>query len=184
MKKVLLLVAVVVLSANTALAQNARVGLFRDLTGTDCTSDDVAPGLLNIFAVVIMTAGNSACEFQATMPACMIGASFLADGKPWPITLGDSQAGVSVAYGLCDPAPTHVLTLQFFVAGLTSPCCIYPVTPHPFAGIPGEVVVEDCTNLVIADGQSGVVNSMLGCECADIVAAHHSSWGQIKALYR
>jgi hypothetical protein len=94
----------------------------------------------------------------------MHGATYLSDANPFPVTLGNSQTGVSIGYGACLSGPIHVQTIHFFASGTTSDCCQYSVRPHP-ASASGLVEVVDCDfNLLNGEGGYGVVNAQ-GCDC-------------------
>ncbi|UCH84511.1 MAG: hypothetical protein JSW50_02120 [Candidatus Latescibacterota bacterium] len=180
MKKALLLTLVLVVSASMAFAQAGSVGLFADPGGVNCNVTDI-PGLLPIFAVHVYHAGATACQFSAPVPACMIAAIWLSDTAVFPVTVGNSQTGVAIGYGLCQGAPTHVLTINVFAQGLSAPCCVYPVLPDP--NVPsGQVEVVDCNNsLLQATGGVAIINSTPNCNCD--VPTEDTTWGKVKSLY-
>jgi hypothetical protein len=179
---------VLVLGATVVFAQDGgRIGLFADQAGTNCAIVDAAPGLLPVYVVHIMTGGATACQYAAPKPPCFT-ATYLADTNVFGVTVGNSQTGVSIGYGLCKNAPILLQTISFLAAGTSSTCCIYPVACDPLsttgACALGKLDVVDCSeNFVLAAGQSGVVNSTVDCTCTMIVPERDSSWGQIKALY-
>ena len=185
MKKVLLLTVVLMLSATMAFAQAGRIGLFADPSGAveSCAISDAAPGLLSIYVVHIATTGATASQFEAPMPACMVGASYLSDGAPFAVTIGNSQTGVAIGYGACLSEPIHCLTINVFAGGTSTPCCIYEVIGDDDTAS-GQIEVVDCDeNLIYGIGQSGVINATAACACVDIVADQESSWGKIKSLF-
>jgi len=180
MKKVVFLTVALVFAASMAFAQAGSVGIFGDAAGTDCNVADVAPGLLNIYAVHVNTVAI-ASQFAAPTPACMVGATWLSDTAVWPVTVGNSQTGVAVGYGSCQAGNVHVLTLNYFASGTTLPCCYFPVVPHPFAET-GQVEVVDCTDaLLTASGGTGIINSDSSCLCN--VPTEETTWGKVKTLY-
>jgi hypothetical protein len=142
---------------------------------------DYIPGILNIYVVHVWHSGVTAVDFSAPSPPCNL-AIYLADVPIWPITLGNSQTGVVVGLGSCYPAPTHVLTMQFFAQGLTPPCCKYKVLPDP--AVPsGQIEVIDCTaNLLFATGGTAIINP--GPDCGCDVPVQETTWGKLKAMYR
>ncbi|UCG53142.1 MAG: hypothetical protein JSW58_06210, partial [Candidatus Latescibacterota bacterium] len=98
-----------------------------------------------------------------------------------PVTIGNSQTGVSIGYGGCVGAPTNVLDISLFCQGLTGTCCYYTVIPDDDAPS-GEIEVVDCSNaLLYATGGTGIINSNATCFCD--VPAEESTWGKIKVLY-
>jgi hypothetical protein len=176
---------VLMLGASLALAQETRIGIFKDNAGTICAVVDSAAGLLPVYVVQIGATGATGAQYKATKPACMT-ATYLSDTNPFGVVIGNSQTGTAVAYGSCLAGDIHVQTINFFASGTTPVCCIYPLSCDPAAGNP------DCTLGTMTDCnfvkstivlQSGVVNSTAACTCAMIVPAQESSWGQIKALY-
>jgi hypothetical protein len=181
MKRVLIITFVMVLGATLALAQPGRVALFGDPGGTTCAISS-GTGLVSVYVFHIGTQGATGCQYSAPKPDCVNG-SWLADTNVFPVTLGNSQIGVSIGYGVCRQEPIHVQTISLFVTVATPPCCIYPVLPDPSADPPGIYMVDCDENLLNPAGQSGVVNETNDCLCADIIPVRETSWGHIKALY-
>jgi hypothetical protein len=163
--------------------EGGEIGVFPDVVGADCNILDLAPGLLSVH--VIHYPGDNgavASEFAAPMPACMTLAFWLSD-TTFGITPGNSQVGISIGYGNCYTQPIHILTINYFVQGMSEPCCHYPVVAHPQFGAINAV---DCNNqLIPAAGITNTVNGDATCPCPipDTVPVHESTWGQVKALY-
>ena len=134
MKPILLAAVLTALLPGILLAQAGVVCLFADPDGVDCGLRDDAPGLMQVYVLHLYSGGATAIEFSAPMPPCMLGATWISDTATFPITLGDSQTGVSVAYGSCLGVFIHALTINYAVAGLTSADCAYPVLPNPNSG--------------------------------------------------
>lgn len=146
-----------------AFAQSGAVCLFSDVDGTQCDFQDAAPGAVFFYVFHTQTPGATAVQFAAPFPSCMTGVSFLGDVNAFPVTVGDSQDGVSIAYGGCFSGPIHVLTITGFGNGLTAADCLYPVMP-----IPGEAGVRmvDCDSRNLpATGGVAYINSMIPCSC-------------------
>ena len=158
------------------------VGLFADPNGLNCNILDEQQGTLSIYVVHLNTLGATGLQFAAPMPPCMTGATWVNDVPNYPVTVGNSQTGVSVGYGACLTAPIHVLTIEYLAAGLSEVCCQYPVIAAP--GVPsGKIEVSDCNyNVVYAHGGTSVVNPDDTCECGSI-KIHETTWGRVKALY-
>jgi len=181
MKKTLLFTLVLMLSASMAFAQGGSIGVFSDAAGTSCNLIDGAAGLLSFYVVHTLTPGASASQFIAPAPACMLGASYLSDTAPFSVTIGNSQNGVAIGYGACLAAPIHILTINFFGGGLTTPCCYYGVFPDPLVAA-GQIEVVDCAeNLLFATGGEGVINPDATCQCD--VPVYDTTWGQIKSIF-
>ena len=178
MKRVVFLMVAALMAASLAFAQGGSIGIFKDMAGTNCNLDDKVPGLTPYYVVHVNTPAATACEFYAPKPTCLT-AMYLSDTGVFPVTVGSSQAGVSIGYGTCRSAPIHVLTLNFFTQGTTGACCRYSVLPHPITGGPWMV---DCGNTQrMATGGQGLVNANSTCMCD--VPAEDTTWGQVKSLY-
>jgi hypothetical protein len=157
------------------------VGIFTDAGGADCNAYDIAPAMLIFYVVHVRHVGATEAYFSAPQPTCFSTAVHLADTPVFPITVGNSQTGVRVSYGSCRSAPVHVLTIAYFVQGLTQSCCYYPILPHP--GI-GEILVNGCggTGGHVATGGEAIINPTAHCMCDTPVK--DITWGGIKALYQ
>ena len=188
-KTMLLLGIGMLFATGQALSQVGTLGLYTDPAGTDCRLTDTSAGALRVYVVHDATQGASGVSFSAPTPACMIGATWVGDDRPYPVTLGSSQGGVSIGYGRCETGPTHVFTVIYFTAGTSSNCCLYPVLDNPIFPS-GRIEVTNCDtrDLHIVYGTIGVVSTVNGdATCACIVRStasrHESSWGRVKTLY-
>ncbi|MEJ2721943.1 MAG: hypothetical protein P8181_12520 [bacterium] len=134
-----------------------------------------------VLAGDVGTSGAQASEFSAPVPSCFTG-TWLSDTVVFPVTIGNSQNGVSIGYGQCTPGPIHVLTINFFCQGTTSNCCYYRIKPHPDRET-GTVGVVDCSDdLLTAKGGSGIVNPTDDCRCGELT--RDSTWGKVKATFK
>jgi hypothetical protein len=160
--------ALLSLCVGAAFGQAGTIGIFSDQTGTNCFIEDKTPGLLTLYVVHVATDGATACQYVAAKPSCFT-ATYLSDTNPFPVTIGNSQTGVSVGYGTCRVGTIHVQTISYFAQGTTPPCCTYQVSCDPLGGsgscAAGKVDVVDCDfNLVYGEGGSAVINEE-GCDC-------------------
>jgi len=145
-------------------AQVPKVGVYADMQGVNCNIMDSAPGLLPVYCVISNTPGVTAVQFAAPKPSCMT-STYLSDTNVFPVTVGNSQTGVSVGIGTCRNAPVHVLTISYFAMGTTPPCCEYPTIPDPLAPS-GEIEFVDCSfSLMLGAGVTSTVNGNSGCPC-------------------
>jgi len=160
-------------------AFGGHIGVYADTRGTNCNLIDT-PGLKTFHVVHINVATATACQFATPMPSCMTGATWLSDTAVFPVTVGNSQDGVSVGYGECLFGPIHVLSTNYFMPGTIHTCCEFPVVQHPDRTL---VEAVDCTsNLVAAIGAtSQVATGACGC---GTVAVHETTWGRVKAMYK
>jgi hypothetical protein len=192
-------VLALVLFASPVFGQAGSVGIYAAPDGYDCNLTDVAPGLATYYFVHWhFLEGATACQFWAPMPWCMNGAVYLSDTQVFAVTIGNSQTGVSIGYGACLASPIHVLSINFFVQGLSTSCCCYYVYGHPNSDS-GEVEIVDCNNqLITASGYLGVINSEPTCLCGilkgespsvslscinDPIPVEESTWGKLKSMY-
>ncbi len=141
---------------------------------------DDTPGLLSIYIVYVQPwpPGVTGVEFSAPKPACFTG-TYLSDVKPFPVTLGGSQAGVSIGFGTCRQAPVHVLTVNYYALGTTPADCQYRTLAHPLTG---QVSIVDCAdNLLFLSSGGNYINPPEG-DC-DTVPVTMSTWGSVKSLF-
>jgi hypothetical protein len=122
--------------------QYARVDLWADPYGTTCGILDQGVGLKQIYVVVSESSGITATQFSAPKPTCFP-ATYLSDSQVFPVTIGNSQTGVSIGFGQCKTSRVHCLTMNYFTTGTTEGCCPYQVKPHPYAEA-GQVEFVDC----------------------------------------
>jgi hypothetical protein len=117
---------------------------------------DTIPQFRQIF-VLISTTGATGAEFSAPLPNCVTGATYLSDEPVFPIVIGNSQTGVSIAFGSCRSGDAvHVLTINYMMAGLTETCCHYRVLPLPNSRFPGQITLSDC-DFEAQTGQGGAL---------------------------
>ncbi len=183
MKKVLLLVLPLLLCAAAAFGQAGSVGIFADPQGVGCALGDPAAAVTSYYVVHVYASGVTAAQFSAPKPACFT-AAYLSDTAIYPVTIGNSQVGISMGYGACLSSPIHVLTINYLTAGTTPPCCEYPVLPDPNASPAPGIWTVDCDfNVLAAGGRAGVINMTPDCMCVGATPVEDSTWGRVKALY-
>jgi hypothetical protein len=156
------------------------IGIFADIGAADCNAYDIAPAVLKFYVVHVRNLAADAAWFSAPQPSCFSSAVHLSDTPVFPVTNGSSQTGVEVHYGSCRVSSTHLLTIEYFVQGLTGSCCYYPVGPHPDHG---DIMVKNCgAELNVATGGEAIINPTAECTCSTPV--QETTWGRIKAMYR
>jgi len=154
-----------------------------DVQGLNRFFFDTSPGLMTVYIVLadIPDVGAMACQFSAPKPACF-DATYLTDSTVFPVTLGDSQTGVSIGFGQCLQVPIHVLTITYFGSGLTGECCYYWVYPHP-GGVSGQVELVNCNqDLMFGDGGAAIINPNAS-DCMETNTVESTRWGKVKSLY-
>jgi hypothetical protein len=94
----------------------------------------------------------------------MVGATWLDDTNPFPVTVGNSQTGVGIGYGTCLSGPIHILSVNYVVSGTTTADCRYRALP-PSGTF--DIEVLDCSNdFWFGNGGSTYINSNLPCDCS------------------
>ena len=200
MARSLLLCACIIFGATGAYAQAGYIGIFSDPGGTDCGLVDAAPGLAIAYVVHVNTPGATASQFRVASGDgfdCL----WLGENSPFPIVIGNSQDGISIAYGACLASPIHILSINYFCQGLSETCSWLYICPDPLAPT-GLIEVVDCNQQkLIASGGVLWVNPdwvTCGCwinasgskspsaspVCTPPVPVEPSTWGAVKSLYR
>jgi len=185
MKRSLLIAVCLVFTASMVFAQPpGSIGLFVDPNASVCDVYDQVPGLVTIYVFHMYTPGATASQFMVDHVSWGAGTlTYLGETSPYGVIIGNSQTGISIAYGACVPSPNVLLTINYFGSGLTPPCSYIQVMPDP-AAIPREIWVVDCQtppNKAIATGGDVVVNPDPSCFCN--VPVEETTWGRVKALY-
>ncbi|MFQ5511348.1 MAG: hypothetical protein ACE5EO_05815 [Candidatus Krumholzibacteriia bacterium] len=176
-----LLLGLTICSPRISFGQAGAIGTYADPGGIECNVTDNVPGLMPVYVVHTIAPGATASQFAAPMPACMLGAVYLSDSQVFPVTIGNSQDGVAIGYGVCLASPIHVLTINYFGNGGTTTCCMYAVVPDPNAPS-GRIEVVDCGGpLAFGTGLVHPVNADANCNCQPAVL--ETTWGRLKSLY-
>jgi hypothetical protein len=149
-----------------------------DPTRYDRMICDVTPGPLYIYLICAWPTGSTAVEFSAPKPSCFTGV-YLGDTPVFPVTIGNSQYGVSVGFGACRTPPVHVLTMMYYGYGTTPADCVYETIEHP---VVGWVSIVDCNfNQFQASRGGNFVNPPeAGC---GTIPVETMTWGQVKSLF-
>ena len=200
MTRPLLAVACVIFAATGASAQAGYIGIFSDPGGTDCGLVDAAPGLAIAYVVHVNTPGATASQFRVASGDgfdCI----WLGDQSLFPIIIGNSIDGISIAYGSCLSSPIHILSINYFCSGLSATCSWLHICPDPLAPT-GFIEVVDCNQqkLIASGGVLWVNPDWITCGCwinasaskspsaspvcTPPVPVRQSTWGAVKSLYR
>lgn len=163
MKRLAALVVLIACCPTLVLAQAGAICIYADAAATNCNPVDNVPGLFQLYVIHDQTPGATAAQFAAPMPACMVGATWLSDTPAFPVAIGDSQNGISIAYGACLAGPVNILAINYFGQGTTLPDCAYSVVNDPAETL---IKVVDCAATeLFATGGTTYLNSSLACEC-------------------
>jgi hypothetical protein len=181
MKKALLLTVAIMCAATVAFGQAGTIGLYADAAGADCHIPDTVAGLYTVYAVHTNTAGATASQWAAPLPSCYLGI-WLSDTPVYAVTIGNSQSGVAIGYGVCLAGPIHVLSISLFNQALTGSCCAWTVIPDP--NVPsGQIEVVDCVNaLLYGTGFTSYINGNIN-DCPCTVGTEETTWGAVKSIY-
>jgi hypothetical protein len=180
-----ILIAILLVVPAAAMAQHGVIGLFADETATSCEMVDNGQGILDIYVMHTLVAGSTASEFMV-QPSAGFTAMHIGDTTPY-LYIGNSQTGISVAYGECLTAPIHIMTITYLFDGTSSACGYLEVVADPNAvPVPG-IYMTDCVlpvpNKFSPQGGKLFVNGDGSCPCMSPVPTEESTWGQIKAMY-
>jgi hypothetical protein len=148
----------------SAAGFGGAVGIFHDASAWDCAVHD-REGLVPVYVVHTGSDGTAGSKFAAPLPSCWQGAVHLFDDVQTPVSIGDSQSGIEIAYGRCVEGAIHILTIWVVSPGTTEDCCPYSILPHP-AAASGEVESIDCTGeYEYAGANDAVVSTSNFCGC-------------------
>ncbi len=166
MRSMIVCLVLVVVSALPSPAQIPKVSLYADPVGVECNIADESPGTIRLYVVVTDAPGGvTAVRFAAPVPESMTGVSWSSDELVFPVTLGNSQEGITVGTGYCAETPLHVLTINYVGQGLSGTCRHYAVLPDPYEP-EGEIVVVDCDFEMVMGGTLDLtVNGDVSCPC-------------------
>jgi hypothetical protein len=207
-------VALVVLLALNApgVAGVGWLSVYPNQSGTCGSLVDNTAGLLTFYVVHTSDFGINPPPAEATASrfklvyddGTFLGGTFLSETTGSLASFGASDTGITVCYGSCLQSPITVLTVNFFVVGLTPPCSFIQVVGHPDAAS-GVVEVVDCSDAIHAVGNGvAIVNEDASCPACTVdpgiaaaeetvsgtfplcetIATEPSTWGKIKALYQ
>ena len=182
MKKLLLLSLGILLCASIAYGQAGYIGLFSDPAYTTCSFVDAGAALVPIYVVHKVTPGATAVQFVVT-PGGGFNCTYTGEIIAVPVSIGNTQAGLSASYGGCLPSDILIATVNYFCMG-TSPACASLTVEPDLAAPSGTIEVIDCS-FVKLEGNGSVfyMNPDGSCDCGEIVPTQETSWGQIKSLY-
>jgi hypothetical protein len=163
MGRSLALALILAVWAGLASAQVPTVAIFNDSLGVDCNLSQTSPGVFKAYVVLTSTTvGVTGVQFAAPKPSCLTG-SYLVDLTRFPVTIGNSQTGISIGFGGCLSGRIHVLTILYLTDATTPACCAYPVLPDPVEGIVG---YTDCSfELFAGEGWVSTINGDASCPC-------------------
>ena len=180
MKKLPLLVVCCLFFAVGARGQTQRIELCIELNSYWCEYVDNQAALVPVYAVHLYSPGAIASRWMiAESPG--FNCSYVGELIESATYVGDTQTGISVAYGLCLTGTFLVATVNYFCEGLNPACQYLEVVPD--LGAPSGVIeVVDCSFVTVA-GTGGVLifNNDGSCPC--FRPTKTTSWGMVKSLF-
>ena len=126
-------------------ALGGSIGIYADADGTDPTLVDTG-GMVTFYVVHKVTQGAMASAYRIEAPA---GWTLIAADAQFPVSLGDINDGISIAYGECLTGTIHVMTLTYQSPGNSASGTKFKVLPH--SGWPENVRVVDCNQNTLDD---------------------------------
>lgn len=187
MKKIVMFCVWVLLCAGTSYGQAGYIGLYSDISGTECTTADI-PGPCYVYVIHKNASGVTSSRFMIQdigLNSTIFLNEVFSPGRLWT---GSLHSGVVVSYGACFSSDVLLATMEYLCQGTADPCATTRVLPDP-AAPSGTIEVEDCgfpPNTLVANASILTWNDTGNCipGCGQVVPAQDTSWGQVKALYR
>jgi hypothetical protein len=128
---------------------NGEIGVFSDAAGTNPNIVDTG-GDVTLYVVHTVEGGAAASAFRIEAPT---GWTLVVDPPEveFPLSIGDIDDGISVAYGGCETGAIHVMTLTYHSPGTTPAGATFKVLPN--LQWPDHVQMVDCSdNLLNSEG--------------------------------
>ena len=173
MKRSVLIVLALMLTASMAFAQNGSIMAFSDPGASSCNFTD-GGSLVQVYVFHMYSPGATASEWMIETP----GWTHLGDQADFDLVIGTSISGVSLAYEACLVGNFKLMTINFF--GSAAPvCALVSIVAAPSKA--GVRAVDCAENSVLIPGGQGRVNPDGTCQCSTPVGT--STWGAIKAQY-
>ena len=185
MKRGLLLMVIVLLSASVAFAQlpGGAVGVYADELGTSCNFVD-GP-LFTFYMYHLSSPGATAVEFQLDITGVPVG-MHLGDVTPFLLKQGAFADGTSIAYQACLSNNVYLGAANYISAGPAPVCLAIHIIAHPIPSVSGATtpLAYSCASeFMETSGSMGTFNNDGSCLCTGSTPVNESSWGQIKSLY-
>lgn len=180
MTRALAIYVFVMLSAGTAIGQSDVIALYSDQVYSNCTMVDSSPKMVSVYVVHENTSGVTASQFRVSTGSGA-GLSYIGETSPHATRLGDTQSGLSVAYGGCQYSTVLIAAISYFATGASATCSSIRVVAD-FNAPTGKIEVVDCSHFK-SEGIGGklVINPDGSCDCGPDTRL--TNWGKIKEQY-
>ncbi|HET6349520.1 MAG TPA: hypothetical protein VFH88_10610 [Candidatus Krumholzibacteria bacterium] len=168
-----------VLLASPAHANGGAMFLATEADGGVCDFVVPGPALVYVYLVHQLAPGDgvTASRFRVQPPATW---AFLSINTTLPY-IGSPDSDLSIDYTVCQQSSFTIGYLLYFETGATASCTDMYVLPSV---VETNLLALDCSYQQIPMlGYGAVINPTGDC-CCNCIAAHETTWGQVKALYR
>jgi hypothetical protein len=162
----------------------------------ECLLFNDVPGVRTVYVRSTFNSGSTASRFKVTLGAGVT-LTYLSEVHPFAMTVGNTQAGISVCYGDCVWGDLLLATIDYMAYGTGPNCGEILVVPHPDSqaveildcdGSPRAAWIRDvaipspgnfcsCPSPHLSAGNP----KLFDCTPTPIEA---TTWGAVKALYR
>jgi hypothetical protein len=122
------------------------IGVYMDETGTSPSVVDNGESV-EMYVVHKVDQGATACAFRIEAPA---GWTLVSAQSEFPVSVGDIEDGISIAYGQCLNGAIRVMTLTYSAPGNSATDARFRVLPN--SQWPEHVQVVDCSQNLVEDG--------------------------------
>lgn len=179
MTRVFLMFVLFLFWAGSACGQADVIALYSDQSYTDCSLTDGGAGSVIVYVVHESRSGSMASQFSL-QAGSGVGLAYVNESSPF-MFIGDTQSGITIAYGGCRSSQELIATITYFTTGASTTCSSIRVLPDP-SSLTGTIEVLDCMNSR-SEGLGGklVINPDGSCGCGP--SSELTSWGKIKDLY-
>ena len=123
------------------------IGIYMNVDDTSPTVVDNGD-MVEMYVIHKVDQGVTACAFRVEAPA---GWTLVAAQSEFPVSVGDIEDGISVAYGQCLTGSIHVMTLTYNAPGNSATDARFRVLPN--SQWPEHIQVVDCGQNLVEDGR-------------------------------
>ena len=123
------------------------IGIYMDMSGTSPVVVDNG-ATVEMYVVHKVDQGATACAFRVEAPT---GWTLVSAQSEFPVSVGDIEDGISIAYGQCLTGAVRVMTLIYNAPGNSGTDARFRVLPN--SQWPDRVQVVDCNQNLVDDGR-------------------------------
>ncbi len=123
------------------------IGVYMDMSGESPVVVDNG-ATVEMYVVHKVDQGATACAFRVEAPA---GWTLVSAQSEFPVSVGDIEDGISVAYGQCLSGTIRIMTLTYTAPGNSAADARFRVLPN--SQWPEHVQVVDCSQNLVEDGR-------------------------------